>query len=315
MAYTVTLDSDNALVSLEQTKHFLGIEVGDPQILDVTCKSETEDNLGGKYFTFATTLQEYYAWFDVGNASSDPSVADTTAIEVDISNLATAEAVATALASAITSLSDVSATADENTVTITNGSDGEVTAPDIGTTSFDIRVQQKGGTGDEEQDEILTSAINEVSEWFNTVCNRDLASRAQTEFYDGESDYILWLLNPPVASLTLYVDSERAFGSSTEITSADYEMDADTGRVELTGASFVSAFRTTKATYTGGFSTVPYDLVRAVLIKIEIETKLASSKAYAVQTRSDGAGGVTGYKETTMLVDRIIAKYGRRVMV
>jgi len=46
------------------------------------------------------------------------------------------------------------------------------------------------------------------------------------------------------------------------ISSDDYQIDTDTGRIELTGDRFFSGPRVIKAVYTGGYTSIPY-MVRA----------------------------------------------------
>jgi len=143
----------------------------------------------------------------------------------------------------------------------------------------------------------ITNLVNEVSWHFNMACNRQFLSRSQTEYYDGTGGLVLWLRNPPVASLTLYEDPDYDFGSDTEISSDDYNLDANSGRLVLTGYVFSYGPGIIKATYTGGYAdgSIPLDLRIAAKIRLARLYRLWKSAAYGTESRSDDQGGMTGY--------------------
>ena len=147
MAYAPTIDTTHSLVSLDQVKTSLGLEISNQQILDVVLDGEDEGGqLGGRYFLIANTEREYYVWFDVGNASADPSISYRTGVEVDISAAADAETIASAVATAVTALSGMSSTSIGNTVTMTNAVVGDVTKPNVGNCST-FKMVGTGGRG------------------------------------------------------------------------------------------------------------------------------------------------------------------------
>jgi hypothetical protein len=108
--------------------------------------------------------------------------------------------------------------------------------------------------------------INWASDWFNKDVGFAVKAKAITEYHDGDSGVLLWLKNPPVASLSLYLDSSRAWGAGCLLTEdTDYVLDVNTGKVVLVTTSFPSGAKTVKAMYTGGYTTVPSNIEGAVI--------------------------------------------------
>ncbi len=317
MAYSPTLDSTNALVTLDQVKTSLGIDIGAAQVIYMTVDGENEGTLSGKYFLFATTLTEYYVWYDVAANPTDPAVSGKTGVEIDIASGASATTVATATAAAITLLTGVTATASGNTVVITNGTAGQVEKPTTGTaTTFVLTTQTKGKIPDLSADNILIDEINGVSLAFSKGTHRKLVAQALTEFYDGPGGLVLYLRNPPISGLTLYQDTARAFAASTEIVSTDFALYTEEGRIYLTGETFLRDQFVIKATYTGGYSTVPHDLQRAAVEWITQRYELNDHHAYSTDSRSEDKGGTTRYKHDELdSVKQAFLDYTRTVVL
>ena len=296
MAYSPTLDTTDALVTLDQVKTSLGLAISAAQVLDMTMDGENEGVLSAKYFLFATTAVEYYVWFDVDTGSVDPAVAGKTGAEIDISDGDSATTVAAAVAAVVTLLTGVTATSAGNTLHIINTTAGKVEKPTVGTcTTFVLTVQTEGSIADTHEDNILTDEINAVSFEFKRETHRVLVSQSLTEYYDSPGGTMLYLLNPPVTGLTLYQDAARAFAAASEISSDDYELEATTGRIYLTGTTFVNDRHVIKAAYTGGFTTVPHDLQRAAVEWVTQRYELNDHHAYSTKGRSKDKGGTTTY--------------------
>jgi len=318
MSYSPTIDTTNNLVTLDQVKNTLGIRSSNAQVIDIVCDGEDEGGqLGGKYFLFATTLHEYYAWFDTGNASTDPGITNKTGVEINIAAGDTATTVASAAAAAITALSNMTAVSTGNTFTMTSSVAGDVTPPNIGNCStFKLITQEAGTTGDETHDAVLIDLINDASWWFKNETHRILKAQSLTEYYDGNGGYIMYLRNPPVTGLTLYQDSDRSFAAATEISSDDYELDGTSGRIFLTGDLFMSDRHVIKAVYTGGYATIPYDLQRAALEMVAQNFLLTDAKAQSAESRSDDKGGTTRYlHKMSDVVTRALNRYAKTVVI
>ncbi len=108
------------------------------EVTKITTVADVSGSLQSEYFFInaieadSTTdvgfkVVEYYVWFDVSSGGSDPSLSGKTGVEVDISTNDSASAVATAIESALDALSNFSASASTNVVTVTNANRGSVT--------------------------------------------------------------------------------------------------------------------------------------------------------------------------------------------
>ncbi len=75
---------------------------------------------GGVSFDISSSTTDYYVWYDIDNGSTDPAIAGSTGIEVDISAGDTANQVAAATQTAINANADFSATVINSAVKITS---------------------------------------------------------------------------------------------------------------------------------------------------------------------------------------------------
>lgn len=89
---------------------------------------------GGEYFSISSSTTDYYVWYDINGASSDPAISGRTGIEVDISAGDTAEVVAAATQAAIDAQADFDALVSGAAVTIASG--GEAIEVTDGNTQF-----------------------------------------------------------------------------------------------------------------------------------------------------------------------------------
>jgi len=78
----------------------------------IEVEAETGTNLGGKYWIFSSSSEDFYVWYDVDNASTDPAVAGKTEIEVNISAGDLKKDVALAVVAAINAVSGLKAIVD-----------------------------------------------------------------------------------------------------------------------------------------------------------------------------------------------------------
>lgn len=100
----------------------------------------------------------------------------------------------------------------------------------------------------------ITLLINQASAWFNRTVGYPVKARTVTEYQDGDAGVVMYLRVIPCASVLLYCDSTRQFGSDTLLTQdTDYVLEEETGRIILISGSFPPGPGTVKAVYTGGF--------------------------------------------------------------
>ena len=312
----MALDTTNALITLNNAKLHLGIEISAAQVVQVTCTNENANTgIGDEYFLISSTIDDYYVWYNVAAGGVDPSVADRTAIPVAVANGASAQTVATATQVAVTAVTGMTATVAGAVVTVTNDTAGSVTAATAGDVGFTVTTAIIGVNGDISDDTLITDLINAQSWYLNSVCDRELLTRSQTEYYDGNGGYVLWLNHPPISAVTLNQDSDRSWASATEIVSTDYVVYGDLGKLILTGTVFLSDVRVVKVVYTGGFSTVPYDLQQACINLVERQYHLLKEGGVANISMSNAGGSVNFDQELPADVQRTIQKYKRYGMI
>ena len=312
MAYSTSLDTTNSLISLDYAKEHLQIDTGFAQVVIVQCTKENAGGgIGGEYFLISSTVDDYYVWLDVDDGSDDPAVANRTGIEVDIEDNDKADTVAAAVQAAVTAVTGMTATVSGATVTITNDSSGEVSQPTAGDSPFTVTEAIAGTSGDVEFDDKITDLINAASWYFNDFTRRKLKAQSITEYHDGDHPYQLFLNSPPVTGLTLYSDADRAFGSTTAISSDDYVLYDQRGEVWLTGTSFINDKRVIKATYTGGYSTIPYDIQEACVTLVEFYYHGLNQQAVNKTTISNDGGSVTLRETIPLEVSNVISRYVR----
>jgi len=165
------------------------------------------------------------------------------------------------------------------------------------------------GTGD---NDFLVRAINDWSDTIEKRLGRVIKSAEHTdERHDGGKSAVL-LKNMPVTAVSSLSVDGAALGST------DYTYDTDSGIVKLvSGNSFGGGPGSILVTYTGGYSTVPGDLVRAVKQLTALEYYLSGHgrKALAKRGESTGEGTATyerGPEDQERILQKIERKYARR---
>ena len=172
------------------------------------------------------------------------------------------------------------------------------------------------GSGANAADDILTDLINDASWFFKEETHRMLKSQSLTEFYDGPGGLILYLRNPPTTGLSIWQDVGRDFATGSLIASTAYELNETTGRVLLTGDVFSTEKHVIKTTYMGGYSTIPFNLKRAVAVMVSQNYELNDHHALGTKSRSNDKGGTTSYLHDMLpAVKRALNVYTRTVIV
>lgn len=106
----------------------------------------------------------------------------------------------------------------------------------------------------------------------NDAGGQTFEASAYTFYLDGPTDEDAQEVAVPVWPLvsvtSVYDDPERAYGASTLVSSGDYDVDLQAGRVILKPASTLGAFSTArralKVTVSAGYSSAPADLAQAL---------------------------------------------------
>lgn len=122
---------------------------------------------------------------------------------------------------------------------------------------------------DTNDDALLSSIITRISADVAKRCNRKFSAATVTEYHNGRGTEKIFVRRPPVNSVSsIHVDSDRVFGSDTQIDSDDVVIsDEVSGLITLNGDVFDKDpfVENVRVIYNGGFSTIPADLERCVL--------------------------------------------------
>lgn len=144
-----------------------------------------------------------------------------------------------------------------------------------------------------DDDTLLSEIITRITDKWTLDCNRILTSADYTEYYSGDGSDTLMLDQFPINSITsIYDDTDRSFGASTEISSDDIIFTANTnnaksGIVKLDGTSFSKGVENIKITYNAGFTSVPNEIEQAVLQECSLEYRISQGAISAVEGQAE----------------------------
>ena len=180
------------------------------------------------------------------------------------------------------------------------------------------------GTGN---DAAITLMLAQAEAMVRRFAGRDLTngfeSTARTETYDGNGAAVLQLREWPVTTVTTVEERDRA-GTWTTLAATEYRVDTRTGQLYRLGATWgriVSDFvgggnnpsfgvnpawsadpASVRVTYTGGYSTIPADIVAVVYMLIDYKlanaggNPSATSETIGVYSVSTSGSSVTEHE-------------------
>jgi hypothetical protein len=143
----------------------------------------------------------------------------------------------------------------------------------LGSYSLTTWARIKYMLGLEEDDRIAAEYIaNGVTGSAEVIAKRKIKARSYgpglctPHDFDGSGRDRMKLPGYPINSIShIYIDSLRAFGSSTEVDSDDIVIYADEGIVALDGSYFTAGMRNVRFEYNGGLAIVPDYIQNAVV--------------------------------------------------
>lgn len=150
-----------------------------------------------------------------------------------------------------------------------------------------------GGTEESECDASLMAASRRAVEMSGRGVDENGVSRflstARTEYYDGDNTNTLMVKSYPISTVaTIYVDTDRGYGSDSLLDADDYVWYAMSGTVKTDETLFTGGNKSIKITYTGGYTTVPEDLQQAVKELTAFYYKRNTDKRVGVSSVSVG---------------------------
>lgn len=169
---------------------------------------------------------------------------------------------------------------------------------------------------DNDHDQLLNFFVNAASANCNKYTNRLLKARDLTEYYSGNGKNVLFVNNYPINSITsLYDDTDRNYGSETEITSDYYEIlpENDKCMVVYVDSNFNEGFNNIKIIYNAGYVTIPSDLQQACLEIIAYMYKNSEEGRMGLSSRNIGEGSIAiDVVDMPRFSSKILNQYRRR---
>jgi hypothetical protein len=143
---------------------------------------------------------------------------------------------------------------------------------------------------DDDQDDVIF-LINSISDRVQQMTGRILVDTDHTVYLPGSGTAILLLPNFPVSSIELLkIDSSREFGDATEVDSDGFDIQLDSGIIELYSGFFPTGPKTVYVEYSAGWEDIPAHIQEAVFETIQ--WSLSRFRGRGVGMESMSADGV-----------------------
>lgn len=174
------------------------------------------------------------------------------------------------------------------------------------------------GITDSTQDTFLENLANRAYKILETYLGRQIKSQTLTEYYDGPEspDQSELILNQfPIISVTsIHDDLDRGFSSTYLIDSGDYVIYKERGVVKLfrNEAAFQKGIQNIKIVYVAGYSTIPGDLVDALIQMIEFMFNRARTAGFQSQALG-GKSETYDNDQIPAMVKRTLSSYRIRI--
>ena len=175
-------------------------------------------------------------------------------------------------------------------------------------TSKDVRnVLTEVDTND---DELLALLIEYAQGMADRYCNRvfEKASSDVTRYFDGGGEDSLFVQRYPIVNITsLYDDPDRDYTEDTKISSDDYIIYKEDGKVRLDNSVFNDSEKNVKLVYNGGYTAanLPKDLKLALIF---LTTSIYVAAKGSVNAVEGGEDRVKRMEETAY---KVLDKYKR----
>lgn len=193
----------------------------------VLCVADVASSLNDTYFTFSTPSTNYYVWFNVDDAGTDPEIEGKTGVEVAISEDDANTVVAAALQTALDALSGVTATVNSATVTVTADATGAATnaADGAEATGFTITVTRQGAASPDTAKFSMNTS--------NTAAGASLASAINA--HTSLKELVVASANSGVVTIRCLVKGQ--IGNAITLTTSNGTRLAATGSGRLAGGT------------------------------------------------------------------------------
>lgn len=168
---------------------------------------------------------------------------------------------------------------------------------------------------DTNEDDLISTLIDNVSSMFETYCGRTFTSTTYTEYYDGLGGDKLYTNQYPIVSVSgIYDDSSWAYGVDTLIDSSYYRISTNGLSVNLVpGQIFSEGSGNIKIIYTAGYTTIPLDLKQACID--EVARKYKRRDRIDVTAISLGNESISMFSDDFLPTTKIVLNSYRRISI
>lgn len=141
---------------------------------------------------------------------------------------------------------------------------------------------------------LIQTLVGRVTDMFESYCGRKFGSLASIEYFEGGSFRYFVERYPISESPTVQVweDSDRVFGSSSEVDAEDVSVDYNNGIVILDSV-LAKGNRNVKISYTGGYTEAPNDLKQACIEQTSKVLREGKKGVVGIPSRSFPDGSVS----------------------
>jgi len=157
--------------------------------------------------------------------------------------------------------------------------------------------------------------INAVSWRFNDYTKRKLKARSITEYRDGNGTQEIytreWPINSNSTNISIYIDEDRAYSTSTKVSATSIVIYSTPGRIYLDDDTMTEAAKSVKLVYNGGYSTIPYDLAYACKEMCRLMWKREQTNLIGVKTQNVEGQSISFEEDLPWSVKRILNMYKR----
>jgi len=135
------------------------------------------------------------------------------------------------------------------------------------------------------QDSLIAGIIGRISEFIHNYCDRKFPSQSFTETRDGMDSSSHWVMNPPIITLT----SVKIDGATQAL--VNLVVYQEEGKIYHKANLFGSwPQKSVEVVYTGGYSSLPQDLVMVAIEMSVHRFKLYERKNIGVRSEGIGQG-------------------------
>jgi hypothetical protein len=167
------------------------------------------------------------------------------------------------------------------------------------------------GINNSDKDELLSMLINMATDYLETKCGRRFKETSYTsEEYDGTGNKELVLKQYPIISFTSLQRNRSADNSDDweTIDTEDYWYDTNTAVVTKTSV-FNKGTKNYRATYSAGYSSIPYDLQYACMVLVSEAVNRRSAAGVKSETLGDHTVTFESIFQTNPVLKDIVNNY------